>query len=466
MCFAPSRFHPSYFSARCSCRPGGEAGSDGVIYFSERLLQAAAECGKLEELVTAAESAGKSLTMADTLSILTGLVLQRDEHLAEQTADFVQSLRQRVRTTGKLKLEPWPTYMVARTWMRLQGFHSQGESLAELLAAHVTGTQQRSFVSHLHRDLASYRVQQFGGTLTAEQSPGLALWHPGGYYFTSGSQAGTWPGWWVERDNMLVHLSGPEVSPLYFDCPLVGEFAVSVDAYVGTAHEAAVQYGRIVCEPLGQADKARVLTIGERESIEAPILKCTRDGSIDWRSASHPRRSLISAMARPCLKMPSRVRRLRGWLCSARCTRKTAWCNLQLTGNPQIPREVSLIQGDRMDGWMSPLYRENVPRQLRPAEASAGGAAAAAAKQGYVWYAADSVLHGAAMKSPNATPPSSRGWPTTGRCAAATRSRTSSSTSPARRWCIRGWAGWRSSWNPPVCDSIGSPKCPTCHLAD
>ena len=85
-----------------------------------------------------------------------------------------------------------------------------------------------------------------------------------------------------------------------------------------------------------------------------------------------------------------------------RCTRTTAWCNLQLTGDPQIPREVNLIQGDRMEGWMSPLYRENVPRQLRPVEPGARDVAATApATQGCVWYATDGVLYGSSTKSSN-----------------------------------------------------------------
>ena len=206
---------------------------------------------------------------ADTFSVLTAAAAERDPRLAQQAAEYVATLQRQAQTTGQVRLKPWPAYVVARAWMRSEIIRSQGEALGRLLATHATGTQQRSFVSYLHRDLASCRVQQCGGTLAAGTDPGLALWHPGGYYFTSGSQAGTWPGWWVERDGMILHLSGPEVSPLYFDCPLVGNFELTVDGYCSAAAEAAVQYGRLLFEPFGRGGKAHMLTIGERESSRA-----------------------------------------------------------------------------------------------------------------------------------------------------------------------------------------------------
>ena len=54
----------------------------------------------------------------------------------------------------------------------------------------------------------------------------------------------------------------------------------------------------------------------------------------------------------------------------ARSTRSTAWSNLRITGDPQIPASVPLIAGDRMEGWMSPIYRERLPRQIGQIAAS------------------------------------------------------------------------------------------------
>ena len=125
----------------------------------------------------------------------------------------------------------WPAYLMARVWMRDDAYGEAGDRLAELLMANAQDAQQRPLLSHLMRDRAVYRVRRSGGNLVAGADPGLSLWHPGGYYFASGSQAGVWPAWWVERDGLIVHVSGPEVSPLYFDYPLSGSFEFSVDGY-------------------------------------------------------------------------------------------------------------------------------------------------------------------------------------------------------------------------------------------
>ena len=112
--------------------------------------------------------------------------------------------------------------------------------------------------------------------------PGLALWHPGGYYFTSGSQAGTWPGWWVESNGVVAHIPVRKSRPLYFECPLAGEFELSLDAYCGTGAEAAVQYGRIMFEPFGADNKSRVLTIGERSLVEPRTASACPTVSTAW----------------------------------------------------------------------------------------------------------------------------------------------------------------------------------------
>ena len=141
------------------------SGSDGVILFSELIVNAAAECGKLDELAAAAKTAVNSPDTVDTFSVLTAIASPRDPRLAQQAAEYVAALQQQAQATGQVRLKPWPTYVVARAWMRSDIFRSQGEALGRLLADHATGTQQRSFVSYLHRDLALSRVQQVGGTL-------------------------------------------------------------------------------------------------------------------------------------------------------------------------------------------------------------------------------------------------------------------------------------------------------------
>ena len=40
-----------------------------------------------------------------------------------------------------------------------------------------------------------------------------------------------------------------------------------------------------------------------------------------------------------------------------------AWRNLKIQGEPKIPREVQLSQGDRLEGWVTSFYSETQPNR-------------------------------------------------------------------------------------------------------
>ncbi len=409
MCFAPVEFPPEIFFSdvpipdRTAIQPRSAAatdGSDGVIYFGELLVAAAAECGKLEELAATCKTLEQDSQMAEILSLLTVFACQGDSRLAQQARDVVTAWRQEANRPAPADLQTWPAYMVARAWMRREDFRDAGEQLADSLAASATATSQASLLSCLLRDLAWCRVQDVGGTLVPGADPGLALWHPGGYYYHTGTQAGTWPGWWVEHEGTVVHLSGPEMSPLYFDYPLEGEFELTVDGYLGAGAEAALQYDRFLYDPSWRGKKACLLTVGQREFVDCPNIVAL-PGKFS-QLAIRVRPDLVRYVCDGTLmyedRQPSPTT---PWLALVgRATRRTAWCNFRLTGNPRIPPEVSLIHDQQMEGWMSPLYRESLPRQVRVSDVDERSSAASPLSlQKYAWYALSGVLHGRCMKT-------------------------------------------------------------------
>jgi hypothetical protein len=404
MCYAPVEFPPEVFfsdvklpeSNDTVARSGGVCpGSDGVICFVEMLVEAAVEAGKLPELAAAAEEAGKKSDMADTLLSLVSFARNRDSGLALQADQIIAPWQKYSSAADQAVLRPWPAYAVARAWMRGEVFCDQGERLAGLLATYAQNTHQAPLLSHVSRDRAVCRVKRCGGTLAAGTDPGLALWHPAGYYFSRGGQAGTWPGWWVERDGMIVHLTGPEVSPLYFDYPLVGTFEFSADAYCNASAEAAVQYGRILFEPFSSGDKTELWTIGQQASVvrPGPVGVHGRFNAMTIR-VSPERISYLCNGVRILEDLePSPTS---PWLALlGRATRATAWCNLRMSGSPRVPRQVSLIQGDRMEGWMSPLYRESLPRPFVPGDSGESiTPVPRPLSQDCDWSTTEGVLHG------------------------------------------------------------------------
>ena len=379
MCFAPVAFPPEvFFSAvriPAQMAAAGRSdvcgdGRDGVINCMELLITAAAEADKLEELTTAAELAAKNCEMAQTLHLLAAFALQRAKGMTPPVDTISDRLQTEMTAPGQVRTKFWPAYLMARAWMRDDAYGGSGDRLAELLMANTQDALQRPLLSHLMRDRAVYRVRRSGGNLVAGADPGLSLWHPGGYYFASGSQAGVWPAWWVERDGLIVHVTGPEVSPLYFDYPLSGSFEFSVDGYWDTGAESAIQFGRLVFEPRGRGDKAQVLSIGDQESVKRPAPESIHGGFHRLTIRVTPERIVYLCSGVPVFddSAPSPTT---PWLALlARSTRSTAWSNLRITGDPRIPAAVPLIAGDRMEGWMSTIYREKLPRQIGQIAAS------------------------------------------------------------------------------------------------
>jgi hypothetical protein len=79
--------------------------------------------------------------------------------------------------------------------------------------------------------------------------------------------------------------------------------------------------------------------------------------------------------------------------------RRTNFRNLKFTGTPQIPRDVKLITGNRLDGWGSTMGSTMTPRislrEPKPAQASRVASRAQPSEPvSYDWYAEDGVLHG------------------------------------------------------------------------
>jgi len=102
----------------------------------------------------------------------------------------------------------------------------------------------------------------------------------------------------------------------------------------------------------------------------------------------------------------------------ARRTSQTAWRSVSIKGQPVIPRELQLSQGDRLEGWISSLYNESQPPRRTEESTDQWGnvnrvSAAVLARRGrpvgkprskkpraevklddYDWAASQGVLHG------------------------------------------------------------------------
>lgn len=395
VCFAPADLPPEPFFTQ---RPFGPAdavprlaamapGDDGVICFLEMLVQAAAESGHLEELDVLAQKAAVSSDAAQKLQALIAFARDRDGSLSARADDITASWLRAPDAPVPTRCKFLEGYALWRAWMRSTFYAEPAMVLADRLEDALRESNEPSLLSFLHRDRAWHHLTRSGGAYQLGDDPGLRHWIRGGYYFTGGNQAGPWPGWWVERAGIVRHVAGPEVSPLYLRYPLEGTFEFEVEAYSGNSAEAAVQFGRSLFEPFHRAGQAQLLAIGQREALEHPVpsAEAGQFHSLAIRVTPNKVSYLLrgEVVFEDDASSPTTP-----WLALVgRAPRSALWRNLRLTGHPQIPREVTLIDGDRMEGWMSPLYRESLPRQWGKTPA-----------QGLAWFAEEGVLHGPPLK--------------------------------------------------------------------
>jgi hypothetical protein len=369
-CFAPAEFPPEWFFVAwadpgpAAVGPGDRQGQDGVISFLELLVRAAAETDQLDALARLSAARAGRCEVARSLLQLTSFALARSKGEAPDADALRAELHKAIVAPGNARSKLWPVYLTARALSADDTYRSVGVEVFDGLLAAADAVPLRPLQSHCVRDRATARVAQTGGHAEPTADPQLKLWQPGGYYFNGGSQAGTWPAWWVEHDGVILSVSGPEVKTLQFACPLTGSFEVTARVAGDSGADAAVQFGRVVFHSSTGLDRVAARSIGEQEMVPRKIEPGSAGTATQIRVVATPEivryyrdDVLMFEDASPSPTTP--------WLVLvSRSPRSCAWTDLKITGAPQVPREVPLIGDDRMEGWMSPLYRERLPRQF------------------------------------------------------------------------------------------------------
>jgi hypothetical protein len=224
---------------------------------------------------------------------------------------------------------------------------------------------------------------------------GLAHWHPASYVGGGVRRTGTLPAWWVAHEGHISHLFGPDHQFLIYDYPLTGRFEFSVDAYEGGWAEGLLGYAGLVFEP---TPVSSLWPVGHHEQFSVPQGTVHREefnrltvqvepGKLRWLFNDR----IVYEQADPGTTSP--------WLTLfAQRERHTVFRNPQLRGNPQIPREVRLSAGDRLEGWVCSFYNESQPPRLNKQpddnEETAGQPQPKRDPSSFDWYAQEGEIRG------------------------------------------------------------------------
>ena len=183
---------------------------------------------------------------------------------------------------------------------------------------------------------------------------------------------------WLTHEDHVQKLSGPGDDLLLFRYPLTGKFELKGEVSVFEHGVAGMTYGGLSFDATDKLFTVRDVMRAGQESREWPFvaakelrmfnrLNIRSDGErVQFLSNLHPGTSLTTAS---CETSP--------WLgLQASGYGRSYFRNLEIVGDPVIPREVALVKDSRLHGWTAPLGETltNAVHPLITSKASAPGA--------------------------------------------------------------------------------------------
>ena len=333
---------------------------DLLSNFTE-LLAAADESGRSDDLRSRAKAAhDQELENASFLYALILIQLGDLETGKQVIAPIIDTMAKRLKPqSGQPRPDAWGDYLVYRACLQSPQFGILCVGRKNVLQSGLRSIAARNTLAHLNDDFSLRASHVDRMTVRPGDDPEMAHWFPA----TTKKQAthGVEP-WWIVQEGHIVHLAGAGDDLLYFAYPLTGEFEFTVDAFKGPWAETDAGYGGIVVNSQGSSSRTSVWSTGGHESVNLPkalhreantfgtVTVKVADGKMQYILNNHVVYEEELSGTSPWITLFTEF------------GRETTFRNPRFTGTPTIPREVVLVNGDRMDGWNCSFFAESQPR--------------------------------------------------------------------------------------------------------
>ena len=220
-------------------------------------------------------------------------------------------------------------------------------------------------LARVRGELARARARQADASL-ALASAGLADWHPASSHPGSDLAAAA-P---FKRPGRPIGSPTTDTSPIWparcttISCSITrstGTYEFSCEAYAGPWAESGLTHGGLAIMPFWVEGTGSISPVGQSERSNIPW-RHTRLGDFNRltvQASPTKVRYLVNGHLFYEDDDPSPTAPWLGLLTHRE--RHSVWRGLALSGQPAIPREVSLSDGDRLEGWVSAFYHETQP---------------------------------------------------------------------------------------------------------
>ncbi len=366
------------------------------------LVEAAQASGKLEELAAAAQAAvndpNQKIENAGALAVLVELAQGRPQE-ARRAAEAVKAQLSESTPPKEDRAQPtrWGDYLAARACAVSSELNDLGGELLSSMLIYAQRTQDQAMIARLRIDLGELALKRCGAE-REDHVARLIPWQPAVYLDASAHRSGAAKPWWAADGKQAVHVGGAASDHLVFNYPLTGEFEISADLLDGAWGEANLSFGGLCLDAYAFSQNALVYPPGRHEQLvrKAPSIRSGAFNHYQVRVDPGSVQFLINGQTIYREKEPSSAA---PWLTLfTNRERRTAFRNVQIKGHPKIPREVQLVVGDRLDGWLANFYGESQPARIYQGAPNdnSGGYYRFGNRSfyDYDWRAADGIIRG------------------------------------------------------------------------
>lgn len=283
---------------------------------------------------------------------------------------------------------------IAGACLTKESLLSIGERILKTNLAQTYDHESRLMRPFLRRALATAINKRYpDASLDVAEGSDLDLWIPSSVQESGRHVQGAVRSTWLTHEDHTMHLAGPRSDYVFFRYPLTGEFEFSCDAQIGGpgGTDGCIGYGGLGYELWAAQQSFKVWTANHEQvaRFDCPfvannslatfnrfLLMSTANG-VTVSCNGHPTwTDTGDEAASPWIA-------LRSYGSAAPIFR-----NLQLTGDPVIPREVKMSEGDSLRGWTASYYSE----RMRNEDAD--------------WFLKDGVVHGSKSETASVNPQS------------------------------------------------------------
>ncbi len=366
---------------------------DPLMATATLLVEAARRTQKLEELSQALKPlVSRRVAGAESLQLLVELE-QGQFHSASQRMTNLAVQRGQVQPTAfgnRRVAQNLMDGLLVKAALRHPLTRGAGNLLHTALLKNAKQSANFGMICWLNRTGGLAAIAGVEETvLKPAPNPGFKHWVPVDVASAANVNTFVSTSWWIAADDRIGHVSSPWIDTLVFAYPLTGTFEIHGESFNGLWSEANLGFGGLVFEAWNQgSNKNQVYPINQHDVQTGPKGREFRDRFNATTVRVTPQRLQMSGNNEVLFEddQPSG----NSPFLMLRTTWLSAFRNLRIVGNPVIPREVRLLDHDRMEGWVTSFYNESQPStltartnktpEIQPAD--------------FDWAVKDDVLHG------------------------------------------------------------------------